>query len=93
MGLLGMTVSQEYGGLAQGYFDHTIAMEGASPVCSHARHTTHYLQSSRGRPALSHSHTAHTATSASTRFIDMAPQSKRPSTSRISSRARSVAIW
>ncbi|KZV96173.1 acyl-CoA dehydrogenase NM domain-like protein [Exidia glandulosa HHB12029] len=30
MGLLGMTVSQEYGGLAQGYMDHTIAMEELS---------------------------------------------------------------
>ncbi|EJD53158.1 acyl-CoA dehydrogenase NM domain-like protein [Auricularia subglabra TFB-10046 SS5] len=30
MGLLGMTVSPEYGGLAQGYLDHTIAMEELS---------------------------------------------------------------
>ncbi|KAH7107604.1 acyl-CoA dehydrogenase NM domain-like protein [Auriculariales sp. MPI-PUGE-AT-0066] len=30
MGLLGMTVSQEYGGIQQGYLDHTIAMEEIS---------------------------------------------------------------
>lgn len=27
MGLLGVTVSPEYGGLGLGYFDHTLAME------------------------------------------------------------------
>ena len=30
MGLLGVTVSPEYGGLAQGYFNHTLAMEELS---------------------------------------------------------------
>jgi isovaleryl-CoA dehydrogenase len=28
MGLLGITVSEEYGGLGKGYLDHTIVMEG-----------------------------------------------------------------
>ena len=30
MGLLGITVAQEYGGLALGYFNHTLAMEELS---------------------------------------------------------------
>lgn len=28
MGLLGVTVDEEYGGLGLGYLEHTIAMEG-----------------------------------------------------------------
>lgn len=32
MGLLGVTVPEEMGGLGMGYFEHTIAMEGES-VC------------------------------------------------------------
>ena len=29
-GLLGLTVSEEYGGLGKSYFDHLLVMEGAS---------------------------------------------------------------
>jgi len=31
MGLLGVTVPEELGGLGLGYLEHTIAMEGKSP--------------------------------------------------------------
>ena len=88
MGLLGITVSPEYGGLSLGYFNHTLAMEelsraSGSVALSYGAHSN--LCVNQVRYML---HTVGYISSRALRFTDGVQTSKRRSTSQTSYQER-----
>lgn len=104
MGLLGVTVAEEDGGLGRGYFEHTIVMEGGCSIkaalfgnkSSAQRLTSSALspsQSFRAHRARSHCRMVHTQTSASTKLTDTGLANKRQSICLLSSPVPRSAPW
>ena len=84
MGLLGITVSPEYGGLSLGYFNHTLAMEelsraSGSVALSYGAHSNLCVNQVYSRSQLRASPGILTVGAASHRYIGGEPTSRRQS--------------
>lgn len=95
MGLLGITVNPEYGGLALGYFNHTLAMEelsraSGSVALSYGAHSNLCVNQVR-----SYSHCIQIAhlKSVNLRYTDGEPKRRSRSTYQILSREGRLAVW